>query len=169
MKLHKKDTVRILAIDPGYERIGIAVLECSFNKSNKKEVLLYSDCFKTSPQLSFEERLFLIGEEITRTINKFKPNVCALEKLFFNTNQKTATMVSHVRGMIIYQAMLNKISVFEYNPSEIKIAITGYGRSTKYQIANMIKKLINIDKKILYDDEFDAIAIGLTCSVSEKF
>ena len=166
MRQKNKKTIRILSIDPGYERIGIAVLE---RFSNKREILLYSGCFKTSSKLLFEERLLLIGEEITKLINKFKPSACALEKLFFNTNQKTAIMVSHVRGMIIYQAMLNKISVFEYNPSEIKIAITGYGRSTKYQIADMVKRLVNINKKILYDDEFDAIAIGLTCLASEKF
>ncbi|MEK7652775.1 MAG: crossover junction endodeoxyribonuclease RuvC [Patescibacteria group bacterium] len=166
MKLNNKSSVKVLAIDPGYERVGIAVLE---RLPDKKEILLYSDCFKTSPKLSPEERLFLIGEEITKIIKKFKPISCALEKLFFNTNQKTVMMVSQVRGMIIYQAMLNKMSVFEYNPSEVKIAMTGYGRSTKYQITDMVKRLICIDKKILYDDEFDAIAVGLTCLASEKF
>jgi len=166
MKKKTSGAIRILSIDPGYERTGIAIIEKFLNK---KEVLIYSDCFKTSPKSPFEERMFLIGNEISLLIKKFHPDVCALEKLFFNTNQKTAMMVSQVRGMIIYQAMLNKMNVFEYNPSEIKIAITGYGKSSKYQITNMVKKLIEVKKKILYDDEFDAIAVGLTCSASEKY
>ena len=162
---NEKKIFRVLSIDPGYERLGIAVLE---KKQKEKEILLYSECFKTSSKLPFEERLLLIGTEVKKLFKEFKPDVCALEKLFFNTNQKTAMMVAQVRGAIIYEAKLNGIKVFEYGPSEIKIAITGYGKSSKYQITNMVKKLIKIDKKILYDDEFDAIAVGLTCFASEK-
>lgn len=162
----------ILAIDPGYERVGVAVLEKPSNSSNI-EKLVYSNCFKTSKDLSFIERLELVGEEIERVIKKYKPKALAIEKLFFNTNQKTATNVSEVRGALIYIALKNGLKVFEYTPLQIKVAVTGYGHGDKKQIISMIKNLIKIEKEINLsaggDDEYDAIAVGITCFASERF
>lgn len=157
--------MKIISIDPGYERVGIAVVE---KEESNKEVLIYSDCFKTSKELSISERLFLIGQEIDSLIKKYKPEAMAIETLFFQTNQKTAMAVSEARGVIIYQALLNKISVFEYTPLQIKIAVTGYGKSDKKQVTSMVKNLIKIEKKIKFDDEYDAIAVGLTHTASHK-
>lgn len=156
--------MKILSIDPGYERVGVAVIE----KTSDKETLVYSDCFKTSAKLPFIQRMELIGNEVEKVIKKYKPAVFATEKLFFNTNQKTATMVSEVRGALIYIALKNKLNVYEYTPLQIKSAVTGDGHADKKQIIAMVKNLIQIDKEIKYDDEFDAIAIGLTCSASER-
>ena len=151
--------MKILAIDPGYERLGIAVLE---KIPKGKETLIYSECFKTSAKIPHHERLTYIGNKIKEVIKKYKPEALATEKLFFSKNQKTALLVAEARGVILYSASSLGLSVFEYRPSEIKIAITGYGRSEKRQIINMVKKLIVVNKKTDSDDEFDAIAIGLT-------
>lgn len=153
--------MKIVSIDPGYERIGIAVLEKSILTKNK-EVLIYSDCFLTSAKKDFPARLFMIGLEIERIIQTYQPTVLVMESLFFNSNQKTVMLVSETKGMIKYVALKNNLPVFEYTPLQIKIAVTGYGRSDKQQVIMMIKKLIFIDKKIKYDDEYDAIATGLT-------
>lgn len=157
--------MRVFAIDPGYERVGIAVLE---KNSQNKEILLYSDCFKTDPKLFFSERLCLIGKELERVIKKYTPTALAIEKLFFNTNQKTGLLVSEARGVMLYVAERNKLSIYEYTPLQIKIAVTGNGRGDKQQVIAMVKQLILIEKDIKYDDEFDAIAIGLTCIASER-
>ncbi|MDP6387903.1 MAG: crossover junction endodeoxyribonuclease RuvC [Candidatus Pacebacteria bacterium] len=154
----------ILSIDPGYERVGISILE----KTNNKEKLIYSDCFKTSAELPFLERLKKISDEVERIIKKYKPGVLAIEKLFFNTNQKTATRVSEVRGALLYIAKVNKMDVYEYTPLQIKVATTGNGHGDKKQVIAMVKNLIPIDKEIEHDDEFDAIAVGLTCIASER-
>ena len=159
--------MKILAVDPGYERIGIAVLEKILNSSDV-EKLIYSNCFKTSASIVFAERLYLIGKEIERIIKKYKPKALAIEKLYFNTNQKTATMVSEARGVFIYIAIKNKLKIFEYTPLQIKSAVCGDGRGDKKQIITMIKNLIKIDKLIKYDDEYDAIAAGITCFASER-
>ncbi len=151
--------MKILAIDPGYERLGVCVLE---KNKNQKEKLLYSDTFKTDAKLEFTQRLFLIGQELERIIEEYKPKALSIEKLFFNTNQKTATNVSETRGAVIYICLKNKMKVFQYTPLEIKTAITGYGRSEKKQVLFMLKQLIEIKKEIKYDDEYDAIACGLT-------
>jgi crossover junction endodeoxyribonuclease RuvC len=153
--------MRILGIDPGYERVGIAILEK--NPGQKKETVLYSDCFKTSPKLPHNGRLLLIGIEVKRIIEKYNPETIAVEKLFFNDNQKTAMLVSEARGVIVYEASQKALAVCEYTPLEVKMAITGYGRGTKNQVIEMVKKLAVMDKKTESDDEFDAIAIALTC------
>lgn len=155
--------MRVLAIDPGFERVGIAVLE----KKNGKEILLYSSCFKTSSKLLFENRLLLIGKELKKIINIYKPNIFAIETLFFNSNQKTAMRVAEARGVIIYTSVLEGLIVCEYTPLQIKIAVTGYGRADKKQVSFMTKRLLGLTGGVQYDDETDAIALGLTCLASQ--
>ncbi len=152
--------MKIISIDPGYERVGIAILEKE--NSSSKEILLYSDCFQTDKKDSFEIRLKNIGEELEKLIKKYKPKILAIESLFFNSNQKTALKVSEAKGMMKYVALVNGLEILEFTPLQIKIAITGYGRSDKNQVTIMLPHLINIKKKVKYDDEYDAIAIGLT-------
>lgn len=149
--------MRILSIDPGYERLGIAVLE-----KNKKEELLFSECFKTKATLSFPERLELVGREIARVIKEFSPETLAIENLFLETNQKTAMRVAETRGAILYQARLLGLEVYEYTPLQIKMATTGYGKATKEQVMTMVRKLVSGAETKKQDDEMDAIAIGLT-------
>ena len=99
--------MRILGIDPGFERLGVAILEK--NKDDKKERVLFSECFKTSAKLEFPERLFLIGKEIKKIIKKFQPEILAIETLFFTSNQKTVMHVAEVRGVAIYEASLEDL------------------------------------------------------------
>src|SRR6185436_19467579 len=138
----------------------VAILEK--NKGDKKECVLFSECFKTSPKLDFSERLNLIGEEVKKIIKKYKPEVLAIEILFLNTNQKTVMHVAEARGVVIYECAKEGLKVFEASPPQIKIATTGYGRSDKTQINKMVKILVEIDQNKASDDELDAIAIALT-------
>lgn len=151
--------MKIISIDPGYERLGLAIIE---KEKNQREVLLFSECFKTSAKLPHHERLALIGDRIKDVIKKWKPEQLATEKLFFAGNQKTALLVAEARGVILYTGSSLGLEVFEYRPNEIKIAITGYGSAQKKQMMDMTRKLIKIDSKTNSDDELDAIAIGLT-------
>lgn len=149
--------MRIISIDPGYERLGIAVLE-----KNEKEKLIFSECFKTKTSLPFVERLELVGREVARIIEEYSPSALSIENLFLETNQKTAMRVSETRGAILYQARLSGLEIYEYTPLQIKVATTGYGKATKTQVISMVKKLISGAESIKQDDEMDAIAIGLT-------
>ena len=157
--------MKILGIDPGIERVGIAVIE----KINGKDNYLFSECFKTSPKLSHTDRLKLIGEEISEVIQKYSPDTLAIEKLFFETNTKTAMAVAEARGMMLYVSALAKLSIFEYTPLEIKVAVTGYGKSDKHAIMHMVPMLIKLPNRKMIDDEVDAIAIALTCGAYQKF
>ena len=151
---------RILGIDPGFERLGIAILEKS--KQGEKEQVLFSECFKTSSKLIFSERLNLIGAEVKKIIKEYKPEVLAIETLFLTNNQKTVMHVAEARGVVIYEASQAGLKVFEASPPQIKIATTGYGRANKEQIMKMVKILVKIDNKKTSDDKLDAIAIALT-------
>jgi crossover junction endodeoxyribonuclease RuvC len=150
----------ILGVDPGYGRIGLAVIE----KSSGKERLLHSECFETDTKLPHFRRLFLIGEKIRETIEEYAPNQIAVETLLWSKNKKTALQVAEARGVILSEAARNKIFLREFNPNQIKLAVTGYGKSDKKQIINMVEKLIKLAPRKRHDDEYDAIAIALTCA-----
>lgn len=150
--------MRILSIDPGYERLGIAILE----KENSKENLIYSECFKTKSSDKHNVRLGLIQNKITEIIKEFKPKQLAIETLFFSNNQKTALLVSESRGVIIATSTNLGLEVFEYSPQAIKIGVTGYGKSDKNAVIKMIDMIIQPKKEIEHDDEYDAIACGIT-------
>ncbi len=158
--------MRILGIDPGFERLGIAILEK--NKNDKKEKVIFSECFKTSSKLDFSKRLNLIGEEIKKIIKEYKPKILSIETLFLNTNQKTVMRVAEVRGVAIYEASLSGLEIFEASPPQIKIATTGYGRANKEQMIKMVKILVEIDKNKTSDDELDAIAIAITAFAHKR-
>ena len=152
--------MKILGIDPGFERLGVAILEK--NKNDKKERVIFSECFKTSAKLEFSERLNLIGEKVENIIKKYNPEVLSIETLFLTTNQKTVMHVAEARGVVIYEASKAGLKIFEASPPQIKIATTGYGRADKKQIIKMVQILVDIDKGKKSDDELDAIAIALT-------
>lgn len=152
------EDMRVLAIDPGYGRCGVAVIE----KSDGKEKWIYSDCIETTAKTPFDERLSFVASEVKRLIQKFKPDALAMERLFFTSNQKTAMHVAEVRGAILHVAASLGLSTFEYTPGQIKSTTTGSGRADKKQIIAMITLLLKINKSIKLDDEYDAIAVGIT-------
>lgn len=151
--------MRIISIDPGYERLGIAVLEK--NPGDKREALIYSDCFKTKASLPHHERLRLIGAELERVIGEYAPEALSAETLFFNSNQKTAMKVAEARGVILYAAAKAGLEIREYTPIQIKTAVSGYGGSGKAEMMKIVPLLVKIGKEIRHDDEYDAIAAGL--------
>lgn len=153
--------MRILGIDPGYDRLGIAVID---KQTIGKEVLVYSDCFRTSSKDDISLRFVAIGKEMKRIIKQYKPEELAIETLFITKNQKTAMRVAEVRGIILYESMNMNMPVFEYSPMQIKSAITSDGKSDKTRIIKMVHILIDIPKKNTIDDEYDAIAVALTHS-----
>ena len=157
--------MRVLAIDPGYNRLGVAVLE---KLPGQKEMLLYSAFVQTAKELSHANRLLNIATAIRKVADEFKPEAVALETLFFTTNRKTAISVAEARGAILVEAARAQLPIHEYTPLQIKVAVTGYGKSDKRQVTQMIKKLIALPEKKRFDDEYDAIAVGLTCLASER-
>ena len=163
-KEQKIPTDRILGVDPGYGRIGIAILE----KINDKENLIHSECFETDNKLPHQQRLVLLSNRIGEIIEQFQPKRLAIETLLFSKNAKTALKVAESRGVIIVEAAKRGLLVSEFNPNSIKLAVTGYGKSDKKQIIGMINRIFNIKHRIDFDDEYDAISVALTCAVTKE-
>lgn len=155
--------MRILAIDPGYDRVGIAILEGDASKPKA----IHSECFITDRNDPRSKRLSDIADCVKKTIQTYRPEKIAIETLYFSVNQKTALGVAEARGVILSEAGRAKIAVTELNPNEVKVAVTGYGGSKKQNVIDMVKRLIKSEKEAL-DDEYDAIAIGITALATLK-
>lgn len=151
--------MKVLAIDPGYDRIGVAVVE----NSKTGEIIHYSACIETNKTEEFSTRIYTLGLQIEKLLTEHKPDSVAIETLFFNKNIKTAIGVAQARGMIIYLAKKFDCVIYEFGPQEIKIATTGYGKSDKNAVIMMVKKLVKNAPEKALDDEYDAIAVGITC------
>ncbi|MCK9379365.1 MAG: crossover junction endodeoxyribonuclease RuvC [Candidatus Moranbacteria bacterium] len=150
----------ILGIDPGFDRMGCAVLE----KTKNGEKLVYSTCLTSDRKAPYEKRLLSLGEKLEKIMNKYKPDITTVEKLFLFKNQKTIMGVAEARGMVLYLAAKKNICIKEFTPLEIKMALTGYGRAEKSQVQSMVKAILKLEKKVKFDDEMDAIACAITCS-----
>ncbi len=150
--------MKVLGIDPGYDRLGVAVIE----KQNGKEVLLHSACIETDKHSALTDRLFIVGESFQKLLQEHSPDAVGIETLFFNKNVKTAIGVAQARGIIIFLAKQAGCVVYEHGPQEIKIALTGYGKSDKQAVTTMVKQLVQNVPKNALDDEYDAIAVGVT-------
>lgn len=157
MKALKSNGVRrVLAVDPGYDRLGIAVLEGDASKPTH----IWSDCV-IPPKGEKEARLAAVHAAVAAAIEEYSPDILALETLFFSTNRSTALGVAEARGAVLVAAGAAGIPVQEYAPQQVKLAVTGYGASDKAAIARMIPHLITLPPKKRLDDELDAIALAI--------
>ncbi len=152
---------RVLGVDPGFDRLGIAILE--------KDGVLFSTCVETSRKLSHHARLLEIGEALRKIIGEWEPSCLAIESLLFNQNVGSALKVAEARGIILYEAARAELEVYEYSPQAVKIAVTGYGKADKKQVESMARKLVKLGDGKKLDDEIDAIALGITHIATKKY
>lgn len=155
----------ILGIDPGLGRCGFGVIDIS---KNIAKAVCYG-CFETEKEKETPHRLLDLSDKIDSIIKKYKPEVLALEDLFFNTNAKTVIKIGQAQGVIMLAAQKKNIPIFSYPPLEIKMAITGYGRAEKCQIQKMVKNILHLNEIPKPDDTADALAVALTYSLVYKF
>lgn len=148
--------MRVLAIDPGYDRMGMAVLE----GDPSRPTVVWSECVIPKKGVA-AVRLGVIFEAVEKAIKKYKPDTLALETLFFSKNVTTAIGVAEARGAVLSAAGLAKLPVIECSPQQVKLAVTGYGAADKKAVEHMVPKLVTLSKKKRLDDEFDAIALGI--------
>ncbi len=149
--------MKILAIDPGFDRLGIAVISGTASSPE----FIYGTCV-IPKKGALPQRLADVFYAVTDAIQKYSPDIVAVETLFFSVNKKTALNVAHARGAILVAASTNHVPVTEYSPQEVKLAVTGYGNAKKEAVARMVEKLITLPKQKRLDDEIDAIALGIT-------
>ncbi|MDR1734420.1 MAG: crossover junction endodeoxyribonuclease RuvC [Oscillospiraceae bacterium] len=149
--------MRILGIDPGYAIVGVGMIEYI----NTKHILLEASAVTTPAGMPFADRLNCIYNGIHRQIETHRPDALACEKLFFNTNAKTAIDVAQARGVILLAARQKDVPVYEYTPLQVKQSIVGYGRAEKRQVQEMVKLFLNLTAIPKPDDIADALAIAV--------
>ncbi|MBN2041000.1 MAG: crossover junction endodeoxyribonuclease RuvC [Spirochaetes bacterium] len=151
----------MLGIDPGYATLGWAVID-----SNLRIIDYSYIC--TEAGLKIDERLLRIHTELKNIIDNYKPECLAIERLFFTKNTRTAIDVAKCIGVVLLTARLNQLEYNEYSPTQVKTAITGYGRASKNQIQNIIKKIYKLSEIPKPDDVADALAVAACHSLSYK-
>jgi len=149
--------MRILAIDPGFDRMGLAVLEGDPSRPTH----IWSDCI-LPPKGAPEERLACVHEAVALAICEYAPDRVAIESLFWSTNNKKSALgVAEARGAVLSAAAEAGLSVSEHSPQQVKLAVTGYGNADKKAVASMIPRLLSLPPKKRLDDELDAIALAI--------
>ncbi len=149
--------MRILGIDPGVAIVGYGVIE--YDK-NEFKVIDYGK-ITTPAKTSLSKRLKMVYDSMTELIDTYKPDVVAMEELFFNTNVTTAIAVGHARGVLVLAAENAETSLAEYTPLQIKQAVTGYGRADKNQVQQMVKMFLGLTEVPKPDDTADALAVAI--------
>lgn len=150
--------MKILGIDPGFDRLGLAIVESNQNKP----LVLWSACVRPEKGEA-HDRLREVYRAIASAIAEFSPDIAAIESLYFSTNKKTAIKVAEARGAILAALGESGMKVYEYSPNQIKVAVAGNGNADKKAVARMVPQLATLPERARIDDEMDAIAIALTC------
>lgn len=160
----------ILGIDPGSVITGYSIIEKRKGQEPHLKVIDFG-CIITEKFDTTGEKLKRIHSEIRKIIEKYKPDVMAIETLFFFKNLKTVMPVSQTRGVILLAAAEKRVRVLEFTPLQVKMAIAGYGRAEKKQVQKMIEKTIDITSFDLKknnrkkDDAFDALGMAICASI----
>ena len=154
--------MRILGIDPGYAIVGFGVV----SYQSGKFVLEDMGAITTTADMQFEDRIKAIYLDMCQLIKTYKPQEMAIEKLFFNTNQKTAIDVAQARGVTILPAIMEGIPIYEYTPLQVKSSIGGYGRAEKKQVQEMVRTMLHLKEVPKPDDTADAVALAITHGLS---
>jgi crossover junction endodeoxyribonuclease RuvC len=168
----------IIGVDPGLATTGFGVIdtkpeaigrETSRNLKKRKSIqCLGYGLIKTDKSLTTGERLKIIHDNLNKLIKEYRPEVMAVESIYFFKNLKTAMPVSQSKGVILLAAARKKIPVFEFTPLQVKMSVTGYGRAEKKQIQKLLKILLNLKEIPSPDDAADALGLALCCAMKLK-
>lgn len=149
--------VIILGIDPGYAIVGCGVIDYTGNRFTVREYTAVT----TPAGVDFSRRLELVYDGIVALIERHRPQVIAIEKLYFNNNITTGIAVAEARGCILLAAQKMGVPVYEYTPQQIKQGVTGYGKAEKKQVIEMTRMLLKLEKAPSPDDVADALAVAI--------
>lgn len=146
-----------MGIDPGYAIVGFGVL----HSERGDQSLLACGAINTPAGDTLSKRLLQIANDLDELIGQFKPDAVAVERLYFGNNVTTGIGVAQARGVILVTAERHGIPIFEYDPSQVKLAVVGYGKAEKHQVMDMTKRLLKLKAVPKPDDAADAVAIAL--------
>jgi crossover junction endodeoxyribonuclease RuvC len=155
----------ILGIDPGSINCGYGILQIE----KRRIVAAGCDVVQVNPKLSLPVRLKKIYEEISKVVAEYKPDIAAVESIFYGKNIKSAFTLGHARGVILLSLAEADIPIEEYSPREVKKSVVGNGNASKEQVEYMVKKIINLKTSPKTQDATDALAVALCQFNKERF
>ena len=150
--------MRILGIDPGYAIVGFGILEYD----GRSFSVVNFGAITTPAGMDFSQRLETVYRDMKEILLLYKPDAMSVEKLFFNTNHKTAIDVAQARGVILLAAQECGVPVFEYTPLQVKSSVVGYGKAEKKQVQEMTRSLLRLKEVPKPDDTADALGLAIT-------
>ena len=156
--------MRIIGIDPGLARVGYGIIEVE----NEKKTLIDCGVIETNKNKKEEDRLFEIYNDLITLIDRWNPNIAAVEKFFFYRSSTTISVVQ-ARGVIMMVLASKKIQVSEYAPAHIKLTVTGTGKASKKEVLEAVMYNLKLNYAPKPDDSADALAIALTKLNEEGF
>jgi len=160
----------ILGIDPGTATIGYGVLDARLVpvRSGKKVMVscLAYGLIETTPNHSFPKRLEKISREVRRLLKKHRPELVAIESVFFFKNLKTFIPVSRAEGVIILETAKQKVPLIEFTPIQVKARVANYGRAEKTEVQRKVKQILKLKELPQPDDVTDALGVALCGALS---
>ncbi|MGV8877081.1 MAG: crossover junction endodeoxyribonuclease RuvC [Rhodoglobus sp.] len=150
--------MRVIGIDPGLTRCGIAVVDVA---DDRRASLVHVGVVRTPPEMALESRLLLIGEGISAVINEFSPQKLALERVFAQQNLSTVMGTAQASGVAMFVAAQRELTVTLHTPTEVKLAITGYGGAEKKQVGAMVARILGLSEAPKPADAADACALAI--------
>lgn len=153
----KENLKTILAVDPGYSRLGYAVIKTN----GREKKFIEAGLIETDAKTDWQERVLKIGKELEKNFVKHKPDIFIVESIFFSANQKTALKVAEIKGIATYIAAKNGVPTEEISPREMKLAFSGYGLADKRQLEKIVKLELKVPESVKIDDVFDALALAI--------
>ena len=150
--------MRVLGIDPGLTRCGVGIVSGTPGSTLSLEGV---GVIMTPADNDLDHRLLSLHSEITQWVQKYSPDVIAVERVFSQHNVRTVMGTAQAAGIALLVASQNNIPVFMHTPSEVKAAVTGSGRANKAQVSEMVKRLLNLQEIPKPADSADALALAI--------
>ena len=158
--------MRILGLDPGFATIGFAVIE---GKPPSGLTLVTCGCIRTAPGVPTAQRLLEIHRDIGELIQRYQPEVAAVETFLINRNVTNAIQIGQTRGVLLLALAQAQVSYAEYAPNTVKKAVVGYGRGEKSQVQSMVARILKLAEPPRPDDAADAAAIAICHRFTSAF
>ncbi len=161
---HKTKPLRILGIDPGFDRVGFGVVD----QIGSESVWIFHACLQTKAKDEFGRRLQQVRDAIKKVIDMYQPQVVVVEHLFFSNNAKTAIKVGMARGVTLLAIADAKLPLVELTPNQVKQGIAGWGNADKEQVQEMVKRVLKLKTIPKPDDAADALALAIVGGLVAK-
>ena len=152
-------SVRVLAVDPGLTRCGIAVVE---GDRHRRVALVGTRLVRTDARAQLSERLREVYQRVTLMIEEYGPDRVAVEQVFAQRNLNTALATAQAAGVVMLAGSQHGLPVATHTPSEVKAAVTGTGRADKAQVTTMVQRLLRLAEPPRPADVADALALAIS-------